>query len=74
MSGANAGATGRRSAAAVSSEALPKDLGRAFLASHLRPSARVLRSFPDDELDDLLAEMIELPCLDTSLQFPLPGC
>jgi len=48
------------------------DLARAFLASQVGPSARVLRSFPDDELDDLLAEMIDLPCLDTSLHLPLP--
>ncbi len=48
------------------------DLARAFLAGQVRPSARVLRSLPDDELDDLLAEMIDLPCLDTSLHLPLP--
>ena len=48
------------------------DLARAFLASQVRSAGRVLRSCPDGELDDLLAEMIDLPCLDTSLQLPLP--
>ncbi len=48
------------------------DLARAFLAGQLRPAARILRGCPDDELEDLDAEMLELPTLDTSLQLPLP--
>lgn len=48
------------------------DLARAFLAGQVRPAARVLRGCSDDELDDLEAEMLELPTIDTSLQLPLP--
>ncbi len=48
------------------------DLARAFLAGQLRPAARVLRSCSDEDLDDLEAEVIELPDIDTSLQLPLP--
>ena len=48
------------------------DLARAFLAGQVRPAARVLRACPDDELEDLDAEMLELPTIDTSLQLPLP--
>jgi hypothetical protein len=48
------------------------DLARAFLAGQVRPAARVLRGCTDDELDDLEAEMLELPTVDTSLQLPLP--
>jgi hypothetical protein len=48
------------------------DLARAFLAGQLRPAARVLHGCSDDELDDLEAEMLELPTIDTSLQLPLP--
>lgn len=48
------------------------DLARAFLAGQVRSAARVLRSSSDDELDDLQAEMIDLPTIDTSLQLPLP--
>ena len=72
-SGANAGAAGRRSAAAVSSGVLPKPTWPER-SSPVRCGRLpgFLRSFPDDELDDLLAEMIDLPCLDTSLHLPLP--
>ena len=48
------------------------DLARAFLASQVPPAARALRRCSDDELDDLQAEMLELPTIDTSLQLPLP--
>lgn len=48
------------------------DLARAFLASHVRPAARLLRGCSDEELDDLEAEMLELPTIDSSLQLPLP--
>lgn len=48
------------------------DLARAFLAGQRRPAARVLRGCSDEELDDLDAEMLELPTVDTSLQLPLP--
>ena len=48
------------------------DLARAFLAGQLRPAVRVLRRCSDEELEELDAEMIELPRLDTSLQLPLP--
>ena len=48
------------------------DLARAFLVGQARPAARVLRGCSDDELDDLQAEMLELPTIDTSLQVPLP--
>lgn len=48
------------------------DLARAFLAAQLRPAARVLRGCSDEELNELEAEMIELPTVDTSLQLPLP--
>ena len=48
------------------------DLARAFLAGQVRPAARVLRRCSDDELEDLDAEMLELPTIDTSLQLPLP--
>ncbi|MDQ3640370.1 MAG: SEC-C domain-containing protein [Actinomycetota bacterium] len=48
------------------------DLARAFLAGQVRPSARILRDCSDDELEDLEAEMLELPTIDTSLQLPLP--
>ena len=48
------------------------DLARAFLAGQRRPAARVLRACSDEELDDLEAEVLELPTLDTSLQLPLP--
>ncbi len=48
------------------------DLVRAFLASQVGTAARVLRGCSDEELDDLEAEMLELPTIDTSLQLPLP--
>jgi len=48
------------------------DLARAFLAGQVRPAARALRGCSDDELEDLQAEMLELPTIDTSLQLPLP--
>ncbi|MCA1672520.1 MAG: SEC-C domain-containing protein [Actinobacteria bacterium] len=48
------------------------DLARAFLAGQVRPAARLLRGCSDAELNDLAAEMIELPTIDTSLQLPLP--
>ncbi len=48
------------------------DLARPFLAGKVRPAAQVLRGRSDDELDDLQAEMLELPTIDTSLQLPLP--
>ncbi len=48
------------------------DLARAFLAGQVGPAARVLRGCSDDELNELQAETLELPTLDTSLQLPLP--
>jgi hypothetical protein len=48
------------------------DLARAFLAGQVRPAARVLRGCTDDELDDIEAEMLELPTIDAALQLPLP--
>ena len=48
------------------------DLARAFLAGQARSAARVLRRCADDEWDELEAEMMELPTIDTSLQLPLP--
>ncbi len=48
------------------------DLARAFLAGQVRPAARALRGCSDEELEDLQAEMLELPTIDTSLQLPLP--
>jgi len=48
------------------------DLARAFLAGQARSAARTLRACSDEELDDLQAEMLELPTVDTSLQLPLP--
>jgi len=48
------------------------DLARAFLASQVAPAARVLRRCSEEELDDLQAELIELPTIDTSLQLALP--
>lgn len=48
------------------------DLARALLAGQIRPAAQVLRGCSDDELDDLQAEMLELPTIDASLQLPLP--
>jgi hypothetical protein len=48
------------------------DLARAFLAGQVRPAARALRGCSDDELEDLQAEMLELPTIDTSLQLALP--
>ena len=48
------------------------DLARAFLAGQARSAARVLRRCSDEEFDELHAEMMELPTVDTSLQLPLP--
>jgi len=48
------------------------DLARAFLADQARLAARVLRRCSDEELDDLEAEMLDLPTVDSSLQLPLP--
>lgn len=48
------------------------ELARAFLAGQVGPAGRVLRRCSDDELEELEAEMIELPTIDTSLQLPLP--
>ena len=48
------------------------DLAGAFLAGQVRPAARVLRGCSDEEIEDLEAEMLELPTIDTSLQLPLP--
>ncbi len=47
-------------------------MARAFLASQLRPSARLLRWCSEEELDELLVRMLELPTLDTSMLLPLP--
>jgi len=38
----------------------------------VKPAARALRGCSGEELDDLLAEMLELPTIDSSLQLPLP--
>jgi len=47
------------------------DLARAFLAGQVRSAARLLCRCSNDELNDLQAEMLELPTIDTSLQLPL---
>ena len=73
MSGVNVVAVGRPSAAAVSNGGQSEaELARAFLAGQVGPAGRVLRRCSDDELEELEAEMIELPTIDTSLQLPLP--
>ncbi|HEX2041584.1 MAG TPA: SEC-C domain-containing protein [Acidimicrobiales bacterium] len=48
------------------------DLARAFLAGQARPAARLLGRCPEEDWDELEAEMIELPSIDASLQLPLP--
>ena len=48
------------------------DLARAFLAAQMRLAARLLRRCSEEEMGELFEEMIDLPCVDTSLQIPLP--
>jgi hypothetical protein len=47
-------------------------LARAFLAGHAREAAGRLRRLNDDELEDLLDELIELPERDLRLSLTLP--
>jgi len=48
------------------------DLARAFLAGQVPAAVRVLRRCSDEELEDLDAEVMQLPTLDASLQLALP--
>lgn len=48
------------------------EMAKAFLAGLIRPAARTLLRFSDEELDELHAETLELPCLDWSMQVRLP--
>ena len=48
------------------------DLARAFLASEAREAARRLICLPEDELDEIFADVLDLPEQHLSLQLPLP--
>jgi SEC-C motif len=48
------------------------DLARAFVAHHARAAAHELRRLPEDELDDLFDDLVELPELDLGLTITLP--
>ena len=48
------------------------DLARAWLDVEARTHARALVRIDEDELDDVLDEMAQLPCEDISLQLRLP--
>ena len=48
------------------------ELARAWLDVEARRQARVLLRCDEDELDDVVEEMVNLPARDMSLQLPLP--
>jgi hypothetical protein len=48
------------------------ELAKAFLAGLVTPSAVTLARFSHEEIDELHAEVVELPELDSSLQVALP--
>ncbi len=48
------------------------EMAKAFLASPVTPAAVRLVRFSREEIDELYAEMIEVPRLDSSLQVALP--
>jgi hypothetical protein len=48
------------------------ELAKAFLATQARQAAPRLVRLPDDELDELFDEMLDLPERHLSLQLPLP--
>jgi hypothetical protein len=47
-------------------------MAKAFLAGLVRSAAVTLARFSHEEIEELHAELIELPGLDSSLQVPLP--
>lgn len=50
----------------------PEDLARAELRGLARVAARQLRHLSDEQFDELLEELVDLPALDLSLLWPLP--
>lgn len=48
------------------------DLARAWLSVEARRQGRVLLRRDDDEVDEIMDEMADLPSADMSLQLPLP--
>ena len=48
------------------------EMAKAFLAGQLKPAARTLLQCSSDEVEELHGELVELPCLDSSLQVAVP--
>ena len=48
------------------------DLARAWLDVEARTHARALIRLEEDDLEDVLDEVVDLPCRDMSMQLPLP--
>lgn len=48
------------------------EMAKAYLAVQLKPAARRLVACSYEEVEELHGELVELPCLDSSLQVGLP--